>query len=452
MKTPLGRWLSRFLTLCASCFIAAQSQADTGDLFIQVSDSSSDCSIMRVPLSGVAAEWITDSDIDSETGGADCDNDGLVVTPDGDLYFTVSSPFALLHADANSSSPTLTTLLNESDLATALGVTVSDDPDLENGLAWMDGVLYSTADAGDSACVDDSNIAAACDSLVSITNLGGSAQINVLANDSTIAGITGSHGVNLPGGVAVDSAGKVYFVADGHGSDAEGVYSYDINTGALSQLLSEADLLALPGVATSSNDTDLDLDIALNGSQLIILDDEDDYIFRHNLRTNGTEVFITEQEIVDGLHGAGSYVDGDTSGATTDMEGGMAVGPDGSIYLADDGAKTTGSSGTDETDDIPTVIKITPSKAVQAYVTSAAIHTLYGYTFDSSGTGSGSFEPQFRAGTDMQLTRSQFNNLTAGSYLPPQATEPVPALPLPLLWLLVLSTAVFSARKLRHLD
>ncbi len=249
--------------------------ADNGDVYF--SEDQSD-SIIKATPDGVLSTFVTEAQITALTGSGSADLDlGMVIGPDGDLYFTDQTSDFVLKASIPGGA--VSVILTEDQIT---AVTGSVDADLEGGIAFdCVGNLYIT----DSTGGDD------VDLILILTPEG---DLSIFVTEQEIVAVTGSS-VDLDAGMTF--FGNSLYVLDDNTCDC--VIRITVN-GEISLFLSEAQIT----VVTGNNSADLDGGIAVNQFQEVFIGDDGDTpdapnILMSNPQGSSVSLFVTTQELRD---------------------------------------------------------------------------------------------------------------------------------------------------------
>lgn len=252
--------------------------ADNGDVYF--SEDISDNVFMATP-GGALSIFVTEAQIVAITGeveGADLEQ-GMVIGPDGDLYFTdEQSDFVF---KASIPGGILSVVVTEDEIEAVTGNT---DADLQGGIAFdCEGNLYIT-DSHDSEGNEGS--------ILILTPEG---DLSIFVTEQEIEDVTGSP-VNLERAMtfSVDSL----FLNDD--DDCDCVYRVNVNNKDISVFIPESRIIAVTG----NDSSDLDGGIAIDQGRNVFLGDDGNSpdapnILRSFPDGRSLSIFVSTQELRD---------------------------------------------------------------------------------------------------------------------------------------------------------
>ena len=249
--------------------------ADNGDVYF--SEDESDSIIMATPA-GALSTFVSEAQITAVTGSGNADIDnGMVIGPDGDLYFADANSDSILKATIPGGVVSL--VLSEAQI---IAVTGNTEANLNGGIAFdCSGNLYISDDANNeesdqksilvlspagflSVFVSEQEIVAAtgfdnidldsgmtffdslfvnddgnCDCVLRIT-LGGA--VSVFVSEDQITAVTGNDDADVDGGNAVNQMREVFIGDDGSLPDDSNVLMSNPNGSSLSIVVSNQQL------------------------------------------------------------------------------------------------------------------------------------------------------------------------------------------------------------------
>lgn len=317
--------------------------SERDDLFIQVDlDGGPDgeCSIMKVKPDGTISEFVSNSQILLTTGlsEADCDDTGLAVAQDGKVYFSEDESDNILVADVRGGVRTFVT-------DTVVNMLVPMSVDWDNGMDVnpVSGTLVAADEDNEVIFEFPTDVP---------TPINNPALITILADEADFLALVDT--VNLQGGIAIDGQENIYIANDDSGTDVDNVIFKLTPQGDLSILCTQDQL----AVATGSNNIDLEVGMAFDGSLFVGDEGNCDCVLKINPVTCSPQVLITEDQItaLTGNDGA-------------DLEGGVCIDTNMNLFLGDEGDNPEESN----------IIKVPVSNPASAslFVTQAEIDDLY---------------------------------------------------------------------------
>ena len=320
MKKLVSSVLTLFLLVCFS----ANSWAGIafGDMLIQVDlpmegDDNDGCSILRVTPQGDLSEFITNSQILNLTGNltADCDDSGLTVGANSNVYFNEDTSDNIFIADPLGN----------------LGIFITDNtveslPEVTETVDWDNGLTTNPVTNALLATDEDNEILFEFPTDVP-TPITDTSLITILATESDFLALVDT--VNLEGGIAVDDQENVYITNDGDSDDDSNVLFKLTKEGDLSILCTNDDFVDAGG---GPENVDLDIGIVLQDGKLYVGDDGDcDCVYEVDPVGCNPSIFITEDEII--------AVTGDDD---ADIEGGVCADFNNNLFLGNDGGNEEG--------------------------------------------------------------------------------------------------------------
>ncbi len=268
-----------------------------GSLYVMEEGSDS---ILKVGLDGNAEVLITQDDIIAVTGkdNADMDDRGIAVDSNGNIYFSEEESGAILVKPADGGA--LRILASESAIEDATGADGAEPKALTLG---SDGKIYVNDDKSDSILSVDPE----------------TGEVDVLISKADLLALPGIEKVDLDGGIAATSDGKLYTVSDG---DPDAVLMIDIASKTVSAVATEGPWNELDGYLT----------IAPNGDIIVAGKGDDDggdhnkndAIYRIDPDTGETSVFLSHGDL------------SSAAGRSVDLKGGLAFDSDGNFYVAEE--------------------------------------------------------------------------------------------------------------------
>jgi len=334
----MKKLLSGLMVLVLAMFFSVSSQAVEGDLFVQVDCSGlspEGCSIMQVTPAGVISQFVSFAQILAATGetSADCDDTGLAVAENGDVYFSEDTSDSILMVTA---AGVVSVFVTEAALDAAAGQSVN----LDNGMAIgpHDGNLY----------VADEN----SDSILRIIIGGPSNGVitQIITEADFVALLPAGSDVDLEGGIAVDFEGSIYISDDVN----DIIFKWDETLGVLRILSTEGQIMKAAGPGA-----DLDVGVVFGGDLFVLDDGACDCVLRINSVTGDASVLVSEASIIAA-----------TGGDFADVEGGLAIDMDQNLYIGDDG-----NLGVDT--DRPNIVLGTQAGTASLFVSTTDIRGLY---------------------------------------------------------------------------
>lgn len=252
--------------------------ADNGNVYF--SEPASD-SIIKATPAGALSTFVTKAQIIAVTGepGANLNN-GMVIGPDGDLYFNDGRSNSILKATIPGGVVSL--VVSEAQIQ---AVTGDVDVDLEGGIAFdCAGNLYITEAEDDSILV--------------LTPKGG---LSIFVSEQEISAATDFNGAGLDVGMTF-FGDSLYVLDDG---ECSCVLKITLD-GEISVLVSEAQITA----ATDNGGAGLEGGIAVNQRAEVFIGDDGDSPRDSNLlmstsKGSSVSLFITTQELEDFFPGFG---------------------------------------------------------------------------------------------------------------------------------------------------
>ena len=329
----MKKFTSIVTVLLLTFIFTVSAKADIGDLFVQVdlADDGSGCSILQVKPDGTLINAVSNAAILAATGSgsADCEDTGLAIDNNGDVFFTDDSSDSILKFDQ--SSGTISTFITEADVT---AVTGNANADFDNGLAFGPaGNLY----AGDEESEN-------------ILIISPSGVVSIFISEADVIAVTGAASFDPEGGIAVDRDGNVY-VADDTTDSILKITPF----GGISTLTSAVQIQAITGI-----DPDLDVGVVLNGA-LFVLDDADcGCLLKINVVTGIPELFVSAPEIT-----------AVTGNFMSDPEGGIAINFSGDIFIGDDGEVVP------DGEDRSSILIVSPAGVVGTFVSNGQLINFY---------------------------------------------------------------------------
>jgi len=285
LRVTPGGTLSEFVSFTAILALTGETFCDMEDTGLAIADNGdvyfaedgSDTIIKATPA-GALSTFVTKAQITAVTGSGSVDLDnGMVIGPDGDLYFTDEQSDTLLKATIPGGVVSL--LLTEDEIT---AVTGKSGAQLAGGIAFdCAGNLYITD--------DNSN---GIGELILIFTPSG--DLSVFVSEQDINAATGFSSVDLDSGMTFFDS--LFVLDDG---DCDCVLRITLN-GAISIFVSEGQITALTG----NGGADVDGGIAVTQSREVCFGDDgqspdDPNILRAKPRGSNVSLFVTTQELDD---------------------------------------------------------------------------------------------------------------------------------------------------------
>ena len=322
-------FISGFLVLFLSITISLSASAASGDLFVQVDlvidfDDES-CSILRVMPDGTFTEFVSAESVLALIGLTECEmgDTGLTVADNGDVYFSEDISGSIIKATPSGALSTfvskaqITAATGEEDANPQNGMVIGPDGDLYFNDGISESILKATipggvvsvvvseaeiiAVTGNSGADLQGGIAFDCRGNLYITDdfnpehilvLNPSGALRIFVTEQQINNATGFNSTDLDVGMTF-FGGSLYVLDDGECNCV-----LQITMGRdISVFVSNAEITA----ATGNGSANLEGGIAVNQSQEVFFGDTGDFVNILVSPPGGSSVslFVTNQELVD---------------------------------------------------------------------------------------------------------------------------------------------------------